>query len=617
MKAQHASQLLAKAIEWTHRWGRRIHALLPFKSRWKDGNDSLRKLGRNRDVLLTLAAVTVGAAAGAGAVFFRYAIDGAQYHFLGFASERELAFVTQLPWWQILLAPAIGGLVVGFLIKHVMPQSRPQGIADVIATTAQNSRIKTRPGLGAAVTSAISIGSGASVGREGPAVHFGAYLAGLLCTVLNQDRVFSRTMVGCGVASAVAASFNAPLAGALFAHEVVIGHYALRAFAPVVIAAVTGTIISRMAFGDFPAFAVPPHDLASFLEFPAFVLLGLGAAAIAVTLIRGVEVAAKFGPKLPGPAWTRPAYAGLAVGMMAIWVPEVMGVGYQATTDAMSIKYDFVQLVIILTLKLVATALCLGLGFAGGIFSPSMMLGAVAGAAFGIAATALFPDYSSGPSTYALVGMGAVAGAVLGAPVSTIFIVFELTGEYAITVAVMVATVIATLITTRFAGPSFFVRQLRRAGIDAESGRDVQTLRSLHVHDLMLTPVQTVPRQANLAEIRLRLARTAQDALYVVDEGNKLVGAIRHNDLSIGATDASLDRLVLAHDLFRRPEATVAQGATLAVAQSLIERYQLPELPVINSQDDRQIVGFIREVDVLRAVNRALLQARREERGEV
>ena len=571
----------------------------------------------SRDVLLTVCAVVVGAGAGAAAVFFRYAIDGAQFLFFGFASERELRFVMDLPWWHVLLAPAIGGLLVGLLIKYVMPDGRPQGIADVIAVTAANSRIRTRPGLGAAVTSALSIGAGASVGREGPAVHLGAFLAGYLCKHLKSDRVFTRIMVGCGVASAVAASFNAPLAGALFAHEVVIGHYALRAFAPVVIAAVTGTVISRLAFGDFPAFAVPPHDLSSFLEFPAFVLLGVCAAIVAIALIRGVEFASRIGERLPVPVWVRPGLAGLLVGAIAIWVPEVLGVGYQATTAAMNVEYGFLLLLLILGLKLVATCACLGLGFAGGIFSPSIFLGALTGAAFGIAATAAFPGLSSGPSTYALVGMGAVAGAVLGAPVSTIFIVFELTGEYAITVAVMIATVIATLITSRVAGPSFFLRQLRSRGIDTESGRDVQALRSAIVGDLMRTPVQTVPRQANLAEVRIRLARTSQDAIYVVDGDTALVGAIRHGDLAIGASDATLDRLVLAHDLFRRPEAVVAQSATLATAQALIDRYDVPELPVVTDTEERRVVGYIREVDVLRAVNRALKQGQREERGEV
>ena len=235
----------------------------------------LRRLIRNDHLMLVVLSLVAGSVAGGAIVLFREAISFIQLGFYGSDSERLFADAAKLAWWKILLIPAVGGLLVGGIVRFALPGKRPHGVADVIEASAlRGGWMSSRVGLAAAVVSASAIGAGASVGREGPAVHLGASLSGWLGRRLHLTRAQTRTLLGCGVASAVAASFNAPIAGALFASEVVIGHYALRAFAPIVIASVAGTAISRAWFGDFPAFAMNEIYLVSFWEFPAFVGLG-------------------------------------------------------------------------------------------------------------------------------------------------------------------------------------------------------------------------------------------------------------------------------------------------------------------------------------------------------
>ena len=233
---------------------------------------------RHDQVVLTVLAVAVGALAGGAAIAFRHLIDMVQELGYGLGSDSGaldfMTLVSRLPWWQVLLVPALGGLFVGLFVQFFMPNRRPQGVADVMEANAlRGGRMSMNTGLKAAVVSAVSLGCGASVGREGPVVHLGASLGSWVSKRLHLGRSPSRTLLGCGVAAAIAASFNAPIAGAFFALEVVVGHYALTAFAPVVIASVTGTIISRMYYGDFPAFILPAlRTITSFWEFPAFAL---------------------------------------------------------------------------------------------------------------------------------------------------------------------------------------------------------------------------------------------------------------------------------------------------------------------------------------------------------
>ena len=259
-----------------------------------------------------------------------------------------------------------------------------------------------------ALASALSIGVGASVGREGPVVHLGASLGSWVAKRLHLGRVLARTLLGCGVAAAVAASFNAPIAGSFFALEVVVGHYALSAFAPIVIASVTGTLISRARYGDYPAFILPDDwIIASFWEFPGFALLGLVSAAAAIVFMWSIMFTEDTVERLPLPKWSRPAFAGLLVGLIALAFPEVLGVGYEATDKALSDLYPLWFLVALIVAKTAATAISLGGGFAGGVFSPSLYVGAMVGGAYGIIATQAFPELSSGHGAYTIIGMGA------------------------------------------------------------------------------------------------------------------------------------------------------------------------------------------------------------------
>jgi CIC family chloride channel protein len=372
-----------------------------------------RRMVRNDQIVLSVLSLVVGAVVGGAVIGFREAIALVQALGFGTGSERLYLHLAQMPAWQIVLVPTVGGLVVGLLVRSLLPGRRPHGVADVIeASVVRGGVMSSRVGLAAALTSAVSLGSGASVGREGPAVHLGASLAGWLARRVHLPRTLGRTLLGCGVASAVAASFNAPIAGALFASEVVVGHYALKAFAPIVIASVAGTAVSRAWFGDFPAFMLDGTILTSFWEMPGFLLLGLVCGLGAIVFMLGIGVATRAAEKMPGPDFLRPAVAGFAVGLIALAFPQVLGVGYGTTEAALAVAFPFWMFVAIGLAKGVATSVCLGFGFAGGVFSPALVLGAMVGAAYGILATAALPELSSGAGAYTLVGMGAFAAAV-------------------------------------------------------------------------------------------------------------------------------------------------------------------------------------------------------------
>ena len=574
---------------------------------------------RNEQVLLSALAVAVGTAAAFAAVMFRELIGLIQTGFYGFGHERVVSGVAGLTWWHLLLAPALGGLLIGLYIHYFMPGRRPQGVADVIEANALRAgRMSGRAGLGAALVSAASIGAGASVGREGPAVHLGATIASYMGRRFRLARSQSRTLLGCGVAAAVAASFNAPVAGVFFALEVVIGHYALTAFAPIVIASVAGTIVARVYFGDVPAFAMPPHEIASFLEFGAFALLGITAAGAAIAFMRLMTLMQSLVDRTRLPYWLRPAIGGLAVGGIAIFYPELLGVGYEAMDSALNEHYLLGTLILLALLKMLATAISFGFGFGGGMFSPSLFIGAMVGGAFGIMASIPYPNLSSGHGAYTLVGMGAVSGAVLGAPISTMLIIVELTGDYRLTIAVMVAVVIASLLTRTLNGPSFFHKQLEARGVMVRGGHDVEVLGGLTVSNLIHEEVSTVSRDAGLAEVRAALLESGNGVVFVTNSDGRLLGSLTLAGLgqtAFSADDGEESDFDLKPFLdTSRP--SLLDSERLGTVMESFAGVSDGVLPVVKGREAKTLIGWLDEADVMRTYNRALEQIRDEEHGD-
>ncbi|WP_420405990.1 chloride channel protein [Nisaea sp.] len=589
-----------------------------FPAKWiSEGRKHARVALRNEQVLLSGLAVVIGVAAAFAAVLFRELIGLIQTGFYGFGHELVASGVSGLAWWQVLLAPVIGGLLIGLFVRYLMPGGRPQGVADVIEANALRAgRVSGRVGLGAAFVSAASIGAGASVGREGPAVHLGATMASWIGRRFRLNRSQSRTLLGCGVAAAVAASFNAPVAGVFFALEVVIGHYALTAFAPIVIASVAGTVVSRTYFGDVPAFIVPPHEIASFFEFGAFALLGITSAVAAVTFMRVFRYSQQLADFTRLPLWLRPAVGGLVVGGIAIYYPEILGVGYEGMDNALNENYALSMLIILALLKIVATGISFGFGFGGGLFSPSLFIGAMVGGAFGIVASIPNPDLSSGHGAYTLVGMGAVSGAVLGAPISTMLIIVELTGDYRLTIAVMVSVVIASLLTRTLHGPSIFHDQLSARGINLRGSHDVAVLSGVTVNDLMREDVSTVRSDASLDDVRQALLGAPGGVVFVIDGRNQLKGSVTLSGLGKRAFARGAEGDFKLDDVIDRSRPILAVDEDLGSVLDQFGSCRDGQLPVVRKRGWPVLVGQLDETEVMRAYNQALERLRDEEHGE-
>ncbi|MGF1502178.1 MAG: chloride channel protein [Paracoccaceae bacterium] len=501
-------------------------------------------------------ALLLGVAVGYAVTGFRLAISGLQFLFYGVDDAMLHSAAAEAHWAQVLFLPVLGGLAVGLLLTRMTSDGKARGVADVIKAAAlRGGRVERRPGIASAAASLITLSTGGSTGREGPAVHIGAIMASWVADRMRATGITGRDILGCAAAAAVSASFNAPLAGTLFALVVVLRHYALQAFGPIVVAAVAAAVVSRIHMGNVTEFVLPAHGVEFYWEMPAFMLLGLVAGVVAVVFVRSIFIAEDLGDRAQAalglPNWARPAVAGLLLGIIALEFPHVIGVGYETTTLALTGAVPFWTAVLFAGIKAAAVAITLAGRMGGGVFSPALMLGALLGSAFGAIAIAVFPSVSGSLGLYALAGMGAVAAAVLGAPISSTLIVFELTGDFQAGIAVMVAVSLASVVADRMGARSFFLTQLERGGLllsagpqgylmttvqvshvmrprGSETGASETACWELHAQGACLGPEQT------LAHALPMLARLKGSFLPVVAEGPdgqaELLGAVFQTD---------------------------------------------------------------------------------------
>ncbi len=437
-------------------------------------------------------ALFVGIGGGLSAVCFRLGLEELQAWLYGVPHVNVLhSYANSVAWYWIVGLPILGGLIVGIILHRFTDDGRVRSVADVIEGAAiKDGRIEHKEGWASALASLITLSSGGSSGREGPVVHLAAVIASWISHKAKVDGVTGRDLMGCAAAAAVSASFNAPIAGALFAMEVVMRHFAIRSFAPIVIASVSGTVINRLWFGDVTEFTIPQANMLEFyVELPAFAILGLCSGIVATIFMMALYRADDWGgivqKTLRIPRWIRPMVAGAMLGVLALFFPHIIGVGYETTSAALTGQLVFHEAVVFAILKAVAVTITIAGRMGGGVFSPSLMLGALTGLSFGYIAVSIFPEVSGGEPLYALAGMGAVAAAVLGSPISTIMIIFEMTGDWQTGLAVMLAVSLSTAVAASVNHKSFFLAQLSRRNVQIAGGPQAYLLHMFQVRKIM------------------------------------------------------------------------------------------------------------------------------------
>jgi CIC family chloride channel protein len=528
-----------------------------------------------------------------------------------------LHMAEHVTWWWRLLLPALGGLLVGPLVWRFAREARGHGVPEVMAAVAlRGGVIRPRVVAVKALASAISIGSGGSVGREGPIVQIGSALGSTLGQLMRVPASQLRVIVGCGAAAGISATFNAPIAGALFAAEIVVGNFAVAQLSPVVISSVVAAVVSRMILGDHPAFPVPPYGLVSPFELVPYLVLGLLAGLVALAFSFSLYRTEGLFAKIPVPEWVKPCLGGLLVGAIGIWLPNVFGVGYATIELALANSLPAALLGALLVAKIAATSITIGSGGSGGVFAPSLFLGAMAGGCFGSLVHQWFPDSTGNSGAYALVAMGAVVSAATHAPLSSIMIIFELTQTLRIIPPLMAACVVSSLVATFLSRDSIYTRKLRRQGIDLYQEQSPNLLKLLHVHDIIDRRPETLPASADLASVLQRVLESERTEFFVLDEAGRLVGAIHLRELTRTIAERELLRdVVVASDLMQTHVGALTEDDDLDVALQMFGRDAAEELPIVAADDPRRLVGSIHKRDLIQAYNQEVL--RRDLAGHV
>lgn len=593
---------LSNEVAQARRVGQRI-------TRWLDRH------GISESAVIMFTALAVGIGAGLGAVIFRWSIETVTH-----VAFEEGGLLSAIAPYHILILPALGGAIVGPIIHRFAREAKGHGVPEIMESVAlRGGRIRPRVALIKSLASAVCIGTGGSSGQEGPIAQIGAALGSTAGQLLNLSDERMRNLVACGAAGGIAAIFNAPIAGSIFALEVILGQFHATYFGAVVISAVTADVVAHLFEEDISAFSVPAYALVSPWELLLYALLGTLASVVAVGFTRSLYLSEDVWDAIRFPEYLKPAVGGLLLGVIGMLtfqeggIPRIFGVGYGTIDEALLGRLALHIALMLLLLKGLATALTLGSGGSGGVFAPLLFMGAMLGDAFGQTAGQLLPNIAGPVGAYALVGMAAVFGGAAQAPATAILIVFEMTRDYRIILPLMLATVLSTLISRVISRESIYTLKLSRRGVHLQSGQDVDLMQGITVGEAMSTTLEAVPPDMSLDGLATEFQRTHHHGFPVVDGNGDLVGVVSLRDL---------ERAVAAGSLRGKQVVDIATTKGLLLAYPDEPMWQalrrlgtrdLSRLPVVEARGSRRLVGVIRRRDIVRAYNQAIVNRARHQ----
>ncbi|MEZ4745158.1 MAG: chloride channel protein [Calditrichia bacterium] len=558
---------------------------------------------------MVIVAVLIGVLGGFGAIFFRFAIRFFEAVFFG-SWDYTLDYALQLPWYVKFFAPAVGGLIVGPIVFYFAREAKGHGVPEVMeAIVLRAGAIRPRVMFAKVAASAVSIGSGGSVGREGPIVQIGSALGSVIGQLFKVTGTRLRTFVACGTAAGIAATFNAPIAGALFAMEVILSDFGISQFSPIVVSSVTATVISRHFLGDFSAFIIPHYSLVSVFEMIPYVILGVLAALVALAFINILYKTEDLFEKINIPGWIKPVIGGFIIGGIGIFYPHIFGVGYDTITLALNSQSVWYFLLFMVFLKVAATSITIGSGGSGGVFAPSLFIGANLGGFVGSIVHSLFPAITASPGAYALVGMGAVAAGAMHAPITSILIIFELTNDYRIILPLMISCIISVLITSRLKKDSIYTLKLSRRGINIFQGQEVNVLSSLKASQVVKTDFERIYAATPFRKLMDLTVRSPHPNFFVVDKNDHLLGVISIHDIrKIIYESDTLEHILVAHDLLMPIRHYFTPNDRLDIVMKAFGEMNIDQLPVVDEQNEKRLIGTISKNDVIEIYNRQVFK---------
>lgn len=550
----------------------------------------------------------IGLCSGLGSEFFRWLILFLKEMFF-YGRFEMLSIAPLLPWYFLPLIPMAGGLIIGPLSHFFPTEAKGHGVPEVMQSIAlKNGIIKPRTILLRTFASAVCIGSGGSAGREGPIVQIGSSIGSAIGQLFNMSAERIKVLVGCGAAGGIAATFNAPLAGVMFSMEIILGVFSVRTFTPIIISAVTATVVSHAFHGNTPAFIVPSYQIVSYWEILFYIILGLLSGLIArlfiVTLYWSEDY---FEKKVKTHPVLKPAIGGLLIGCLAIFLPQIMGNGYEAMDMALNGQMIWYITFILIFMKIIATSITLGSGGSGGVFAPSLFIGAMLGGTFGSLVHSIFPDITATKGAYALVGMGSVVAAATHAPMTNILILFELTNDYKIILPIMASCIIATSVARYLSRDSIYTLKLHRRGINVHQGREVSIMGSIKVGDVMDKKVETILETTPFKRILTIISKSTNSYFPVVNSKHKMVAILSFSDIREVMFEEGLKDLVVAKDLAAPEVISLCPKDNLNIALEKFAAIDVAQLPVVDSKNPDRVIGMLSRGDLISAYNKKVL----------
>lgn len=556
------------------------------------------RLDWQENVRLNLLALLVGVAAGFVAIGFRYLILGIQNLALfGTLSMSRTDPTTHALGGWIVLVPAAGGLVVGLLTSFLASEARGHGVPEVMEAIAlHGGRLRRRLVGVKALASAVTIGTGGSAGREGPIVQIGSALGATIASAFRLPTSMTKVLVACGASGGIAATFNTPIGGVLFSIELILMELKTRSFVPLVMASVFATIVSRIFLGQYPAFIVPQYGFAHAVELVFYLILGVLAGVVAVGMVFALYRAEDLFDRLPVPPYLRPVAGGLLLGATAFFFPQILGVGYETIDAVLHEGHVGHMLLALMVLKILALSLTLGSGGSGGVFAPSLFVGACLGGAFGTLVHYLFPASTATSGAYAIVGMAAVFSGAGRATLTSIIILFEMTRDYRIILPLMFACVVADLVAWLLHPDSIYTKKLSRRGVRVVQDMEVDRLSRMYVRDVMERGVETVEETATVREAHDKALDSERRALPVVNEREELVGIITQTDFGRAFEAGQTDQPVSAYATYD----VITTHPEESLAEAVVKFSEVNQIPVVDRWNRASLLGLLTRKDLLK-----------------